>query len=99
MLKDMDTLGQLPPELFVIEIGVGAGKRAALWLDRFQLLDRERGTQYYPRLRFLLADYSMTTLNRAMENLHSHRELASFLSVDALDPIKSLSFLRYKVLY
>ncbi|HSU87574.1 MAG TPA: hypothetical protein VLL56_01980, partial [Terriglobia bacterium] len=61
-------------------------------------LDRERGTQYYPRIRFLLADYSMPTLNRAMETVRDHRELGSFLAVDALDPFKSLSFLRYKVL-
>jgi hypothetical protein len=80
------------------DIGVGTGKRAALWLDRFRALDRERGTQYYPRIRFLLADYSMPTLNRAMEAVREHRELASFLAVDALDPFKSLSFLRFKVL-
>src|SRR5262245_29887258 len=33
-----------------------------------------------------------------MEAVKEHRELASFLAVDALDPFKSLSFLRYKVL-
>src|SRR5262249_412286 len=58
----------------------------------------ERGTNYYPRIRFLLADYSMPTLNRAAEAVREHKELASFLAVDALDPFKSLSFLRYKVL-
>ena len=98
LLKDLDGHKQLPPEIFTLEIGVGTGQRAAAWLDRFRALDRERGTQYYPRLRFLLADYSMPTLNRAMEAVREHRELASFLAVDALDPFKSLSFLRYKVL-
>ena len=98
LLKDLDSHNQLPPEIFAIEIGVGTGQRAAAWLDRFRALDRERGTQYYPRLRFLFADYSMATLNRAMETVREHRELASFLAVDALDPFKSLSFLRYKVL-
>src|SRR3989454_4763802 len=34
-----------------------------------------------------------------LKTLRDHRELASFLAVDALDPFKSLSFLRYKVLY
>src|SRR5436853_188783 len=66
--------------------------------NRFRSLDRERGTQYYPRIRFLLGDYSMPTLNRAMETVREHRELGSFLAVDAVDPFKSLSFLRYKVL-
>src|SRR5207247_7591083 len=41
---------------------------------------------------------SMPPLNRAMEAVREHRELASFLAVDALDPFKSLSFLRYKIL-
>src|SRR3989442_8301399 len=98
LLKDLDSHNQLPPEIFVLEIGIGTGKRAALWLDRFRVLDHERGTQYYPRIRFLLSDYSMPTLNRAMETVREHRELGSFLAVDALDPFKSLSFLRYKVL-
>jgi hypothetical protein len=99
LLKDLDGQNQLPPEVFVLEIGVGSGERARRWLDRFLELDRERGTHYYPRLRFLLADYAKATLNRAMETLRAHRELASFLVVDALDPFSSLSFLRYKVLY
>src|SRR3989441_10377463 len=98
LLKDLESHNQLPPEIFAMEIGVGTGRRACAWLDRFHALDRERGTNYYPRIRFLLADYSMPTLNRAMEAVRGHRELASFLAVDALDPFKSLSFLRYKVL-
>ena len=98
LLKDLENHKQLPPDIFVLEIGVGTGKRAALWLDRFRALDDERGTQYYSRIRFLLGDYSMPTLNRAMETVRQHRELGSFLAVDALDPFKSLSFLRYKVL-
>jgi len=98
LLKDLEGHNQLPQEIFALEIGVGTGQRAAAWLDRFRALDKERGTQYYPRIRFLLADYSMPTLNRALEAVKEHRELASFLAVDALDPFKSLSFLRYKVL-
>jgi hypothetical protein len=98
LLKDLDGHKQLPEEIFALEIGVGTGQRAAAWLSRFRALDRERGTNYYPRIRFLLADYSMPTLNRAMQAVSEHRELASFLAVDALDPFKSLSFLRYKVL-
>jgi hypothetical protein len=98
LLKDLESHNQLPQEIFTLEIGVGTGKRAGAWLDRFRTLDRERGTQYYPRIRFLLADYSMPTLDRAMQSVRQHRELASFLAVDALDPFKSLSFLRYKIL-
>jgi hypothetical protein len=98
LLKDLESKNQLPQEIFTLEIGVGTGQRAAAWLDRFRALDRENGTNYYPRIRFLLADYSLPALNRATEAVREHRELASFLAVDALDPFKSLSFLRYKVL-
>src|SRR3989475_4983980 len=67
LLKDLENHNQLPPEIFVLEIGVGTGKRAALWLDRFRSLDAERGTQYYPRIRFLPGDSSMPTLTPPME--------------------------------
>jgi len=99
LLRDLEKRGQLPPEIFALEIGVGSGQRAALWLDRFRALDEERGTSYYPRLRFLLGDYSLPTLDRAMEAVSTHRELVSVIPMDALNPLKTLSFLRYKILY
>jgi hypothetical protein len=99
LLRDLDKKGQLPAEVFALEIGVGSGQRAALWLDRFRALDEERGTSYYGRLRFLLGDYSLPTLDRAMEAVAAHRDLVSVIPLDALDPLKTLAFLRYKVLY
>jgi hypothetical protein len=99
LLRDLEKKGQLPAEIFALEIGVGSGQRAALWLDRFRALDEERGTSYYPRLRFLLGDYSLPTLDRAMAAVAAHRELVSVIPLDALNPLKTLSFLRYKVLY
>ena len=73
LLRDMDKHGHLPAEIFALEIGVGSGIRAALWLDRFKALDEERGTGYYPRLRFLLGDYSLPTLDRAHDAVAHHR--------------------------
>lgn len=99
LLRDLDKRGQLPAEVFALEIGVGSGERAARWLDRFHALDEERGTSYYPRLRFLLGDYSLPTLDRAMAATAAHRELVSVIPMDALNPLKTLSFLRYKILY
>jgi hypothetical protein len=87
----------LPPEIFALEIGVGSGVRAALWLDRFRALDEARDTSYYPRLRFL-GDYSLPTLDRAMAAVAAHREVVSVLAMDALNPFRTLAFLRYKVL-
>jgi hypothetical protein len=99
LLHELDTKNQLPPEVFALEIGVGMGTRVGLWLDRFRVLDREHGTNYYPRLRFLLGDYSLSTLDRSRAAVENHIELCSFIALDALDPIKTLSFLRHKILY
>jgi hypothetical protein len=99
LLKDLESHHQLPPEIFVLEIGVGMGKRSGLWLDRFRALDEERGTRYYPRLKFLLADYSLTTLERSRPAVGGHLDLCSFIVLDALNPIKTLAFLRHKILH
>jgi hypothetical protein len=99
LLVDLDKRGQLPAEIFALEIGVGSGIRAALWLDRFKALDQERSTGYYPRLRFLLADYSLPTLDRARATVERHGETVSTIAMDALNPLRALSFLRYKILY
>ena len=99
LVRDLDKKKQLPQEIFVLEIGVGMGKRAGLWLDRFRALDQERGTQYYPRLRFLLGDYSLATLERSRPAVQAHLDLCSFIVLDALNPIKTLSFLRHKILH
>jgi hypothetical protein len=97
-LKDLEARHLLPPEIYILEIGVGTGERANRWLDGFLALDREKGTQFYSKLRFLAGDYSKATLERVMQSVHAHRHLASFVEVNALDPFKALSHLRYKVL-
>jgi len=99
LLRDLGNHDQLPPELFILEIGVGMGTRAGLWLDRFRVLDQQRGTNFYPRVRFLLGDYSQATLDRSRPAVREHLDLCSFIVLDALDPIKTLAFLRHKVLH
>jgi len=99
LLRDLETRRQLPPEIFILEIGVGTGERAAQWLDRFKQLDAERGSGFYPRLRFLLSDYSSRILDRAAHSVRGHQEISSFIALDALNPFKTLSFLRYKILH
>jgi hypothetical protein len=99
LLRDMDTRRQLPAEIYAMEIGVGSGARARLWLDRFKALDDECGTGYYPRLRFLLGDYSPATLETALATVGPHAPLVSALAIDAHDPFKALKFLRFKILY
>ena len=99
LLKELDARNQLPAEVFLLEIGVGTGTRAGLWMHRFLEVDRERGTNYYPRLRFLLGDFSLSTLERSRPPVQNHIDLCSFIALDALDPIRTLSFLRHKVLH
>lgn len=99
LAQSLDAQGQLPPELFIVEIGVGLGTRAGLWLDRMREVDDERGTNYYPRIRFLLGDYSLSTLERSRPAVKRHIDLCSFIALDALDPLKTLSFLRHKILH
>jgi hypothetical protein len=93
LLRELEAKNQLPPE-----IGVGSGTRAGLWLDRFRTLDQERGSGYYPRVRFLLSDYSLPLLDRAEAAVRTHRDVISLVPLDALNPYKTLSFLRYKIL-
>ncbi len=97
LLKDLEARGELPQEVFLLEIGVGTGTRCGLFLDQFQALDQKRGTHFYPRLRVLLGDYSIATLDSSRPSVGKHIELCSFLVLDALHPMKSLAFLRNKV--
>jgi hypothetical protein len=99
LLKDLDTRKQLPPEIFFLEIGVGTGTRAGMWLNAFRELDAKRGTQYYPRLRVLLGDYSLATLDSSLPAVREHGALCSFLVLDALHPLKTLSFLKEKIMH
>ena len=99
LLKDLESQNRLPQELFILEIGVGLGKHAGLWLDSFCALDQGRGTNFYPRLRYLLGDYSLATLEHCRPAVKNHLDLCSFIALDAMDPIKTLSFLRHKVLH
>jgi hypothetical protein len=99
LLRDLDARGQLPHDIYAMEIGVGSGARARLWLDQFEAADRACGAGYYPRLRFLLGDYSPATLDTALEAVGPHAPLCSVIPIDATNPFKVLSFLRFKILF
>lgn len=86
----------LPDELHVLELGVGNGNQAKVWLDEFLRLDRERGSDYYRRLHYLMGDYSPHVLELARANVKEHAERVSGLVLDATRPTETLGFLRYK---
>ncbi len=86
----------LPEELRVLELGVGNGIQARVWLDEFVRLDRERGTDYYRSLHYLMGDYSPHVLQLARENVRHHGDHVSGLVLEATRPTETLGFLRYK---
>jgi hypothetical protein len=87
----------LPEELYVLELGVGNGNQARVFLDELQRLDAERGRgDYYRRLHYLMGDYSPHVLDLARKNVAHHAEHVSSLVLDALRPTQTLGFLRYK---
>ncbi len=99
LLDDMESKKQLPAEIFLLEIGVGSGAHCSMWLNQFLALDREHGTNFYPRLRMLLGDYSLATLEKSKPALKQHVDLCSFVVLDAINPLQTLSFLRHKILH
>jgi hypothetical protein len=99
LLCDMESKKQLPQDIFMLEIGVGSGARCKLWLDGLQEMDRLHGTAFYPRLRMLLGDYSLATLDMSKPAVKEHADLCSFVVLDALNPLQTLSFLRHKLLH
>jgi hypothetical protein len=87
----------LPDELYVLELGVGNGNQAKVWLDEFRRMDAERGTEHYRRLHYLMCDYSPYVLDMARETVAGHRDRVSSFVLDATRPLAALSFLQYKV--
>jgi hypothetical protein len=87
----------LPEELYIVELGVGNGQQAKVFLDTFRDLDREHGKGYYARLQYLMGDYSAHVLDLARETVAEHAERASAFVLDATRPKTSLGFLQGKV--
>ncbi|WP_219469106.1 hypothetical protein [Nonomuraea rhizosphaerae] len=87
----------LPEELYVVELGVGNGGQAKVFLDEFRALDAEHGRNYYRRLRYLMCDYSQHVLDLAREAVSEHRAQVSTFALDATTPCASLGFMKYKV--
>ena len=98
LLTDLKVRNQLPPEVNLLEIGVGSGSRCAQWLDQFQAADAKRGTGFYPLIHFHMGDYSNDTLDKARPAVARHIDRCVFIPMDAANPIKALPQLRHKVL-
>ena len=93
-LADRDAL---PPELYVVELGVGNGSQARVFLDEFAALDAHHGRGYYRRLHYLMCDYSAHVLDLARETVAAHAEHVSSFVMDATRPRDVLGFLQFRV--
>jgi hypothetical protein len=93
---DLDARDALPPELYVVELGVGNGSQAKTWLDEFVKLSAAHSRDYYRRLHYLMGDYSPHVLGRAMKAVSEHGDHVTAVVVDATRPTANLGFLRGK---
>ena len=86
----------LPEDLYVLELGVGNGNQAKVWLDEFVKIEQERNRDYYRHLHYLMADYSAHVVERARQTVQEHAPRCSSLVMDARVPTQTLGFLRSK---
>ncbi len=93
---ELDARHALPEELYVVELGVGNGSQARIWLDTFAALDHGHGREYYRRLHYLMGDYSAHVLERARQAVAHHGDRVNGLVLDATRPLLTLGFLRGK---
>lgn len=87
----------MPDQLYVVELGVGNGSQARVFLDEFRARDRAHGRGYYRRLHYLMCDYSQHVLDLARTTVAEHRDHVSSFVLDATRPRTSLGFLTVKV--
>jgi hypothetical protein len=98
-LDRLDAWSELPDEIHVLELGVGDGEQALVWLDTFAAACRARGRDYAQRLRYLMADYSPHVLARAKERVGGHGECVDAIELDFRNPMVGLERLQGKVLF
>jgi putative S-adenosyl-L-methionine-dependent methyltransferase len=98
-LNRLDEWSELPDEIHVLELGVGDGQGAKVWLDAFAAACEEQGRDYVDRVRYLMADYSPHVLARAKERVSEYAHLVRCLELDFRNPMSALSELRGKLLF
>src|SRR5436190_9435589 len=98
-LNRLEEWSELPDEIHVLELGVGDGQGAKVWLDAFAAACEEQGPDYLARVRYLMADYSPHVLARARERVGEYADLVRCLELDFCNPMSALSELRGKLLF
>jgi hypothetical protein len=98
-LDRLDEWSELPDEIHVLELGVGDGQQAKVWLDGFTKACEAQGRDYASRIRYLMADYSPHVLEIARRRVAHYAGQVESLELDFRNPVHGLSHLRGKVLF
>lgn len=98
-LDRLDEWSELPDEIHVVELGVGDGRQAEVWLETFARACGELGRDYMSRVRYLMADYSPHVLETARRRVTGYGDQVQTLELDFRNPIHGLSDLRGRVLF
>jgi hypothetical protein len=98
-LHGLDEWSELPDEIHVLELGVGNGAQARVWLDTFRAVCDARGLDYLDRLRYVMADYSPDVLATAQRMVAPYRDHVTHVDVDFRRPLAALAGLRGQILF
>jgi hypothetical protein len=100
VLVELEERSQLPEEIPVLELGVGTGDQARVWLDTFQTMCGERGKpEYYDRVHYLMTDYSPDVLASARVAVGPHAPKVTHYEIDFGSPLDMLASWRHRVLF
>src|SRR5215207_5390348 len=99
VLQGLDEWSELPDEIYALELGVGNGAQARVWLDTFAAVCEEQGHDFFDRLRYVIADYSPDVLDAARRMVAPYRDKVRHLDIDLRRPLAALADLRGRVLY
>jgi Putative S-adenosyl-L-methionine-dependent methyltransferase len=98
-LNRLEEWSELPDDIHVLELGVGDGQGAKVWLDAFASACEAQGRDYLGRVRYLMADYSPHVLARASERVSAYAGQVECLELDFRNPMSALADLRGKLLF
>jgi len=99
-LVEAERASQLEDIVYIIELGIGCGLFARLFLDAFRDICRVSGKDYYDRIHYIATDKSERMLADVKQNavFQQHEDLVSVVQVDAQYPQDGLKRIRKKVL-
>ena len=89
---EAEKAGELEPDIFVLELGIGVGLFARYFLDNFRDLCLEHKKDFYDRLCYIAADRSERMLLDVLRHgvLSNHPGHYRVRQVDAMEPEKAL---------